>query len=135
MHDLPASLRFVQDSRPSIEEPYPIVEMKGRNRHVSDRLHCQFSLLDVHIGSGRFAVEQSPFAQLSERNASPTAYGTSREICFSHTRCSLSRCTSSEQCQHLRDIYCILPDSRNLGRKNQRLASASCLGKLANARR
>src|SRR5215831_11677822 len=79
MHDLPAFLRFVQDNRPSIEEPYPIVEMKGRNRHVSERLYCQFSGLDVHIRSGGFA-----FANLLEHCLEcllkfSTAVGTLRD--------------------------------------------------------
>jgi hypothetical protein len=56
MHDLPTFLRFVQDDSSPIEKPCPIVEMKGRNRHVSEELNSHFSWLDVHIRSGSFAV-------------------------------------------------------------------------------
>ena len=56
MHDLPTFIRFVQDDSSSIEEPCPIVEMKGRNRHVSEELYSHFFWLDVHVTSGGFAV-------------------------------------------------------------------------------
>ena|SRR5215469_18660440 len=56
MHDLPTFLRFVQDDSPSIEETCPIVEMKGRKRHISEELYSHFSWLDVHVRRGHFAV-------------------------------------------------------------------------------
>src|SRR3974390_2417431 len=55
MHYFPILLRFVQDDRPSIEEPDSIVEMESRHSHISEELYPQFLWLNVHVGRGRFA--------------------------------------------------------------------------------
>src|SRR5579862_4683488 len=56
MHDLPTFLRFVQDDSSSIEEPWSIVEMKGRNCYVSEQLYSQFLWLNVHVWSSSFSA-------------------------------------------------------------------------------
>src|SRR5690349_13417425 len=56
MHDLPTFVRFVQDDRSSVDEPRSIIEMEGRNRHISKELDFQFSWLDVHVWRRRLST-------------------------------------------------------------------------------
>lgn len=56
MHNLPTRFCFVQDDRASIHEPCSVVQMEGRNRYVVEGLYSQFTWLDIHVRSRRFAA-------------------------------------------------------------------------------
>ena len=82
MHDLPTFLRFVQDDSSSIEEPWSIVEMEGRDRYVPEQLYPQFLWLDVHVWSCNFVA-----AYLLEHSLeSPLEFSTARGTLRHRTR-------------------------------------------------
>jgi hypothetical protein len=78
MHDLPTFFCFVQDDSSSIEEPWSIVEMKGRNCYVSEQLYSQFLWLNVHVWSSGFSAAYLLEHGLESLLEFSTAVGTLR---------------------------------------------------------